>query len=107
MAKVKATHHVVFILAQIHGPGAIDMFRYDCCCPANESESGLMNRALGGAGATWVVLKRFVTLGAPKEPNATRWNSFNVPCVEQAFESYQAAEDCRDAILHHAAQAAP
>jgi hypothetical protein len=107
MAKTKATHHVVFILAQIHGPGAIDMLRYDTCCPASEHESGLMERAFGGAGATWVILKRFVALGAPKEPNAARWNSFNVPCVEQAFESYQAAEDCRDAILHHAAQAAP
>ena len=100
MAKTKATHHVVFILAQIHGPGAIDMLRYDTCCPASESESGLMERAFGGAGATWVILKRFVALGAPKEPNDARWNSL------QAFESYQAAEDCRDAILH-AAQAAP
>ena len=99
MAKIKATHHVVFILAQIHGLGAIDMFRYDTCCPANESESGLMERAFGGAGATWVVLKRFVTLGAPKEPNVARWKSFNIPCLNQAFVGYSDAELYRNDYL--------
>jgi hypothetical protein len=106
MAKTKATHHVVFILVQIHGPGAIDMLRYDCAAPASEHESGLMERAFGGAGGTWVIFKRFVTLGAPTEPNVERWKSFNIPCIDQAFESYSDAELCRDYTIKYQKKAA-
>lgn len=92
MAKPKATHHAVFIVAHIHSADAADMLRYDNCCPANEENAHKLARALKQEKADWIVLKRFVALGAPKEPNHARWKSFNIQCLPQAFESFGDAE---------------
>ena len=93
MAKTKATHHVVFILAQIHGPECADMLRYDACVPANEENAHKMSQAMSSGEATWVIFRRFVALGAPTEPTVGRWKSFNIPCVNQEFKDYDSAAD--------------
>lgn len=99
MAKPKATHHVVFIVVQVRGPEVADMLRYDNCCPANEEHAHKLSRALGREGGDWVILKRFVALGAPKEPTHERWKSFSIECIPQAFESFYDAEDFLSALV--------
>lgn len=92
MAKTKATHHVVFIAANIHGPGLVDCLRYDNCCPASEAESYKLERALHQQGAHWIIFRRFVAVGAPSEPVVARWKSFGIECLPTAFSTYYEAE---------------
>ena len=92
MARPKATHHAVFIVAHIHGPEVADMLRYDNCCPANEVNAHKLVRAFSRDEGDWIVLKRFVPVGAPKDPNYERWNSFNIICLPKAYESFDEAE---------------
>jgi hypothetical protein len=98
MSKNKATHYAVFILAKVHGPGLVDMLRYDSCCPANEGESYRLEQAFHQEANSWVIFKRFVPIGGFPEPNAARWRSFSTPCVEQAFKSYEEADYKRRAL---------
>jgi hypothetical protein len=98
MAKPKATHHAVFIVAHIHSADAADMLRYDNCCPANEENAHKMARAMRQDGADWIILKRFVALGAPKEPNHMRWKSFNIRCLPKAFDEFVTAEAAQKAV---------
>lgn len=95
MPTPKATHRLVFIVAQIHGPGLIDMLRYDKCFPASERESAKLERAIGGAGRNqteWVVFSRAVPMGVPAEPCVDRWRSFNITCLPKAYVSLDEAE---------------
>lgn len=92
MPRIKATHHMVFIAAKVHGPEVADMMRYDNCAPANEEHAHKLVRAISGNGAEWVVFKRFVLLGAPIPPNVGRWKSFNIPCIPSVFETVNDAE---------------
>lgn len=93
MRAKKATHYVVFIAAQIHGPGYEDMLRYDNACPASESESAKLEHAVHGDGAAWIIFRRFVMAGGKVEPTVERWKSFGIPCLPEVFEEYFSAED--------------
>lgn len=92
MARIKATHHMVFIAARVHGPEVADMMRYDSCAPANEEHAHKLAKAISGDGAQWVVFKRFVMVGAPALPTVGRWKSFNILCIPSVFETVSAAE---------------
>lgn len=93
MPRIKATHHMVFIAAKVHGPEIMDMLRYDSCSPGNEEHAHKLVRAISGEGAEWVVFKRFVAVGAPVNPNVGRWKSFNSMCIPSVFETVQDAEN--------------
>lgn len=92
MARIKATHHMVFIAAKVHGPEVADMMRYDSCAPANEEQAHKLVKAISGDGAVWVVFKRFVMVGAPTHPTVMRWKSFNIICIPSVFETVSEAE---------------
>jgi hypothetical protein len=88
----KATHHVVFIVAEVHGPEVADMLRYENAVPANEDEANKMARAIRSGRNSRIIFRRFVTLGAPVDPTVGRWKSFNMLCHPQAFSTFVDAE---------------
>jgi len=88
----KATHHVVFIVAEVHGPEVADMLRYDSVVPANEEEANKMARAIRGGRNSRIIFRRFVALGAPVDPTVGRWKSFNMLCHPQVFDTFVDAE---------------
>ena len=93
MAKPKATHCTVFIIAQIHSHAIADMLRYDKCCPATEVESRKLERSLGSNENNWIILQKFYPLGGKIEPSVDRWKSFGTTCIPQYFTEYHDAEE--------------
>ena len=98
MSKLKASHFVIYVLARIHGPGFIDMFRYMNCVPATEAEAHAIEKSLGDGQSRWIVLKRFVMAGGPPLGNWERWASFNIPVADRYFEDLNGAETHRKSL---------
>ena len=99
MARIKATHHVVFILVHGLGPEIADMLRYDSCAPADEPEAHKLRRAIAGDGpAEWIILKRYVPVGAPTEPTVGRWPGFGYVAYPTAFNDFYEADGARDGL---------
>lgn len=97
MRSSACTHNAVYILVRgANSCFVFDMLRYDNACPANEQESGKLESLCNHHEKIpgWIVLKRFVPRGAPKEPTVDRWKSFGWECDPRAFDDYDTALQC-------------
>lgn len=97
MAKIKPTHHAVFIVVLLRDSSFLDMMRYDNCTPGSEAESSRIESVLRDGAKQWVVLRRFVGAGNDPMPTWNRWASFGIKCVQESYENYYDARRMADA----------
>jgi len=77
---MKTYTHEAIVTVPPHVAFPIDMLRYDCCCPVNESDSAIITRTMDGEQSPVGVrvTKTCTTLHWEVAYTVVRWQSFGV-----------------------------